>query len=167
MPDRCPQLKMAGSREALGGMRVAEGAGIMDLSRGILALALLLGGCATAHRIQISDIDSSQGRLEPFEVQVSATGISASDAAEVGKLFANDARSRRDLDNAESVVAATQMGPKTGDPTLSDDWADDVALKILARCPNGRVTGLSTRRETMDYPVISGEIVTIKGYCIL
>ena len=133
----------------------------------MIAVALLLGGCATAHNIQIADIDSSQGRLEPFEVQVSATGISASDAAEVGKALSNDAATRRNLDSMESIVAATQMGPKTGDPTLSDDWADDVQLKLLARCPSGRVTGLSTRRETMDYPVISGEIVTIKGYCIL
>lgn len=124
-------------------------------------------GCATAHQVQVSDIDSSQGRLEPFQVQVSGTGFSASDAAAVAKSLAHDARTQRDLDTAESIVAATQMGPKTGDPTFSDDWADAAALKVLERCPSGRITGLSARRETMDYPVVSGEIVTIRGYCIL
>jgi hypothetical protein len=123
-------------------------------------------GCATAHQVQLSDIDSSQGRLEPFRVQVSGTGFSASDAAAVAKSFSHDARTQRDLDTAESIVAATQMGPKTGDPTFSDDWADAAALKVLERCPSGRITGLSARRETMDYPVVSGEIVTVRGYCI-
>lgn len=124
-------------------------------------------GCATAHQVQVSDIDSSQGELRPFQVQVNATGFSASDAAAVAKSFTSDARTQRDLDTAESIVALTQMGHKTGDPTFSDDWADAAALKVLERCPNGRITGLSARRETMDYPVISGEIVTIRGYCIL
>ena len=71
------------------------------------------------------------------------------------------------VDTAEAIIALTQMGPKTGDPTFSDDWADDAAQKVLLRCPTGRITGLTALRETMDYPVISGEIVTIKGYCIL
>jgi hypothetical protein len=124
-------------------------------------------GCATAHQVQISDIDSSRGTLQPFQVQVNATGFSASDAAAVAKSFSHDARTQRDLDNAESIIALTQMGPKTGDPTFSDDWADAAALKVLERCPSGRITGLTARRETMDYPVISGEIVTIRGYCIL
>jgi hypothetical protein len=129
--------------------------------------ALAASGCASAHQLQISDIDSSQGQLQPFQVQVSGTGFSVSDAAAVAKSFSSDARSQRDLDTTESIIAATQMGPKTGDPTFSDDWADAASLKVLERCPSGRVTGLTARRETMNYPVISGEIVTIRGYCIL
>jgi hypothetical protein len=128
--------------------------------------AASLSGCAHLHHEQISDIDSSRGNLQPFEIKLNATGVSVSDGAALAKTMASSKRARRKLDTAESIVAATQMGPQTGDPTFSDDWADDAALKLLARCPSGRVTGLSTRRETMDYPVISGEIVTIKGYCI-
>jgi hypothetical protein len=124
-------------------------------------------GCASAHHIQISDIDSTQGKLEAFEIKLNATGISVSDAASVGKALSDSPATRRKVDDLETIVALTQMGPKTGDPTLSDDWADEAAHKLRARCPGGRITGLSTRRETMDYPVISGEIVTIKGYCIL
>lgn len=126
-----------------------------------------LWGCANAHHVQVSDIDSTQGKLEPFELRLNATGISVSDAASVGKALSDSPATRRKVDQLETIIALTQMGPKTGDPTLSDDWADAAAHQLLARCPSGRITGLTTMRETMDYPVISGEIVTIKGYCIL
>lgn len=124
-------------------------------------------GCAHLHHVQVADIDSSQGELQPFEVKVNATGVSVSDSAELAKAMSNDAQTRKNMDTAEAIIAMTQMGPKTGDPTFSDDWADAAAEKVLARCPSGHITGLTARRETMDYPVISGEIVTIKGYCIL
>jgi hypothetical protein len=131
------------------------------------AIALGLWGCANAHHIQISDIDSTRGRLEPFELRLNATGVSVSDGAAVGKALSDSRATRQKIDELETIIALTQMGPKTGDPTFSDDWADEAAHKLLARCPSGRITGLTTLRETMDYPVISGEIVTIKGYCIL
>lgn len=133
----------------------------------VTSCGLGLFGCATAHHIQVSDIDSSQGELQPFVVRVNATGVSVSDSATVAKALASDRETRENVDTLEAIIALTQMGPKTGDPTFSDDWADRAAQTVLARCPSGHVTGLTTRRETMDYPVISGEIVTIKGYCIL
>ncbi|HVY25885.1 MAG TPA: hypothetical protein VHB79_05010 [Polyangiaceae bacterium] len=138
----------------------------MKGSRLMVGVLLLGNGCAHLHQLQIADIDSTGGTLEPFEVQVNATGLSVHDSAEVAKLFATSEHSKKNLDNAEQIIAMTQMGPKTGDPTFSDDWADGAAAQVLERCPTGHVTGLSARRETMDYPVISGEIVTIKGYCI-
>ena len=128
--------------------------------------ALGLVGCAHMHQLQVSDIDSTRGELRPFEVQVNATGVSVSDGATVARAMTNDARTRQELDTLEAIIAMTQMGPKTGDPTFNDDWADATREELLARCPTGRVTGLTARRETMDYPVISGELVTIKGYCI-
>ena len=118
------------------------------------------------HQLQVSDIDSTQGTLEPFEVKLNATGVSVSDSAALAKAVASDKQTRKNVDTAEQIIALTQMGPKTGDPTFSDDWGDAAAEKVLERCPSGHVTGLTARRETMDYPVISGEIVTIKGYCI-
>jgi hypothetical protein len=130
-------------------------------------LALTSFGCAEAHHIQVSDVDSSQGRLEPFQIHVSATGISAEEGIEIAKAVSSDAETKRNLDSLETIIALTQMGPKTGDPTLSDDWADAAAAKVLEQCPSGRVTGIVTRRETMDYPVVTGEIVTVRGYCIL
>jgi hypothetical protein len=141
--------------------------GKVSLSSVVLACAVASFGCARAHHIQVSDVDSSQGELQPFEVKVNATGVSVSDSAAVARAMSSDRETRKQVDTLESIIALTQMGPKTGDPTFSDDWADEAAGKVLARCPTGQVTGVTTRRETMDYPVISGEIVTIKGYCIL
>jgi hypothetical protein len=124
-------------------------------------------GCAHLHQEELSDIDSSQGALQPFDIKVSGTGFSVSDGAEVASMMATDQRAKDNIKTMRDIIEMTQMGPKTGDPTFNDDWADAVALKLLERCPTGRITGLNVRRETMDYPVISGEIVTVKGYCIL
>lgn len=135
--------------------------------RALGVLLVSITGCASAHQIQISDVDSTRGRLEAFQVQLNATGVSVKDGAAIAKALSSDPETKRKLDTLETIVALTQMGPKTGDPTLSGDWADSAARELLARCPSGRVTGVQTRRETMDYPVISGEIVTIKGYCVL
>jgi len=124
-------------------------------------------GCANMYNEQISDIDSTRGRLVPFEVQASSTGVSVHDSAVVAKALAPNQRVRRQAGIAEDIIALTQWGPQTGEPTFDEDWADGLVSQVLARCPSGHVTGLSARREAMKYPVISGEIVTIKGYCIL
>lgn len=129
--------------------------------------ALAAAGCASMHNQQITDIDSTRGTLSPFEIQASATGVSVQDGAAVARALAPDRQSRKQVSWVESIIALTQMGPKTGEPTFSDDWADGLVSQILKRCPSGQITGLTTRREAMKYPIISGELVTIKGYCIL
>jgi len=131
-------------------------------------LVLLGTGCAHMHHVQFSEIDSSRGRLEPFEIQVNDTGVSVHDGAALARAAAStSASATRAVNTGEAIVALTQMGPTTGEPTFSDDWADQMLAKVLERCPSGQVTGLVARRETMKYPVMSGEIVTIKGYCVL
>lgn len=133
----------------------------------VLPFALLGTGCASMYNEQISDIDSTRGRLVPFEVQASSTGVSVHDGAAVAKAFAPNKQARKEAGLAEDLIALTQWGPTTGEPTFDEDWADGLVSQVLARCPSGHITGLSARRETMKYPVISGEIVTIKGFCIL
>ncbi len=134
---------------------------------GALALALLSSGCASMYNEQIADIDSSHGTLKPFEIQANATGLNVHDGAAVTKALATDEATRERAGWLETIVALTQMGPQTGNPTFGDTWADGMVNELLQRCPSGQITGLSARRETMKYPVISGEIVTIKGYCVL
>ncbi len=127
--------------------------------------AALLTGCASLHHYQLGDIDASRGELKPFEIQVDETGLDTQEAFEVGKLAAGSETGRKRMGDAQAIVALFQFGYATGDPTFNDDWADGLLAKVLDRCPSGRVTGLSVVRESMDYPVVSGEIVTLKGYC--
>ena len=134
---------------------------------GLLPLVLFGTGCANMYNEQISDIDSTRGKLVPFEVQASSTGVSVHDGAVVAKALAPNQHVREQAGIAEDIIALTQWGPQTGEPTFDEDWADGLVSQVLARCPSGRVTGLSARREAMKYPVISGEIVTVKGFCIL
>jgi hypothetical protein len=131
-----------------------------------LCAALLITGCASLHHYQLGDIDASRGKLTPFEIQVDETGIDTQEALEVGKLAAGSKANRERVSDAQAIVALFQVGYKTGDPTFSDDWADGMLAKVRDRCPSGRITGLTVVRESMNYPVVSGEIVTLKGYCM-
>jgi|RhiMethySRZTD1v2_1073278.scaffolds.fasta_scaffold22738_2 hypothetical protein len=131
-----------------------------------LCAALLLAGCASLHHYQLGDIDASRGELKPFEIQVDETGLDTQEAMEVGKAFVASDSGKQRMGDAQAIIALFQFGYVTGDPTFDDDWADGLLAKVLDRCPSGRITGLSVVRESMDYPVVSGEIVTLKGYCI-
>ena len=134
---------------------------------GLVPLVLSGTSCANMYNEQISDIDSTRGQLVPFEVQASSTGLSVHDGAVVMKGLAQNQHVREQVGLAEDIIALTQWGPQTGEPTFDEDWADGLVSQVLARCPSGHVTGVSARREAMKYPVISGEMVTVKGFCIL
>ena len=59
------------------------------------------------------------------------------------------------------------MGPRTGEPVWSSDtYADKVYLGLYEKCPSGQITGLTSIREINKYPVVSGEIVKITGFCL-
>jgi hypothetical protein len=130
----------------------------------LLAIALA-SGCASLHSYQVDDIDSSEGTLTPFEVKVDDTGINLHQAFEVGEAL-TDEKSAKRLDTADDIIALFQVGPSTGNPTLNDTWADGLVPAIRDQCASGRVTGVTIVRETNHYPVVSGEIVAIRGYCI-
>ena len=50
---------------------------------------------------------------------------------------------------------------------FNDKYADQLARDIYKRCPSGRITGLLAIREMNKYPVVSGEIIKVKGYCLI
>ena len=102
----------------------------------------------------------------PFKVQVDETGFNTREAFSLAKELSPSSKQREHMSDMEALIALFQVGPKTGDTTFSDDWADGLLGQVMARCPSGRMTGLSVVRESMDYPVVSGEIVTLRGYCI-
>jgi hypothetical protein len=120
-------------------------------------------GCVSMHRTQLDEIDAQRGRLQPFEIHVAETGI---DTKAIGALASAAMRSPKPSQVA-NIVALFQFGPKTGDVVFDDAYADIVAEKILERCPTARVTGLMSLRESTKYYAVSGEYVTVRGFCIV
>jgi hypothetical protein len=120
-------------------------------------------GCVSLHHAQLDEIDAQRGRLQPFEIHVSETGI---DTKAVGALASVAMRSSRPSQLA-NLIALFQFGPKTGDVVFDDAFADVVAEKILEHCPSARVTGLMSVRESTKYYAVSGEYVTVRGFCVV
>lgn len=122
-------------------------------------------GCAFLHHAQVGQIDNrDSSKSTKFDIKVSEMGVSTE---EIGKLArATKSADGDKLGNIAEIVAMFQMGPKTGAPVYNPGYAEKLILEIYKRCPTGKVTGLMSIRETRKYPVISGEIVKITGYCI-
>jgi hypothetical protein len=129
-----------------------------------LALSVVLYGCAQMHHYQLNDLDSTHGTLQPISVQVNDVGFNLKEATAL--LQSVETQSQRKRSSAASdFISMFQYGPSTGDLTFNDHWGDGVSAELLARCPTGHITGVTTQREHMDYPVLSGEIITVKGCC--
>jgi len=135
-----------------------------------LCVSLLLSGflqsCVYLHHVQIGDIDQRQkNSLERFEVMVSETGINLDEATAIAKRLAGTQKARDQMEQINSIVSMFQMGPRTGNLVFNETYAEPILELILSRCPSGRITGLTSLREMKKYPVISGEIVKITGWC--
>ena len=79
--------------------------------------------------------------------------------------MAEEGKSGKKMGKIGDIIALFQMGPKTGNPVFNPAYSDNLILKLRTLCPSGRITGLTSIRETNKYPVISGEIVKLTGYC--
>ncbi len=131
----------------------------------VLLALMSLSSCSQLYHYQLGDIDQSQGGLRAFSVQVNQLGIDVSHAAKLGaELVKGEQRQR--LKQVEFLVALTNMGPRTGQPVYDDNYADKIMDYVMGQCPSGKVTGISSYREALSSRVISGEIVSIRGYCI-
>jgi len=125
---------------------------------------MFMTGCAVLHSVQLGEIDSQavlQGRH--FEIKVSDVGFSTEDAVAIA--IAMEAGSSEGVSVIGDIIALFQMGPKTGNPVFHDDYSDTIGTWLAQECPSGNITGLMAIRESADYPVISGEIVRLVGYC--
>jgi hypothetical protein len=120
-------------------------------------------GCVSLHHAQLDEIDGQRGRLVPFEIHVSETGVNTRAVGAVASVAAQSSKPSQ----LANLVALFQFGPKTGDVVYDDKFADMVAGEILVRCPSARVTGLMSVRESTKYYAMSGEYVTVRGYCIV
>ena len=129
----------------------------------LLALAPFAWGCASLHHAQLDEIDAQSGHLRPFEIHVSETGVNTKAVGTVASVALRSSTPSKLAD----VVALFQFGPKTGDVVFDDKFADSVAQQILNECPSARVTGLVSMRESTKYYAVSGEYVTVRGFCIV
>ena len=131
------------------------------------SLCFLLSGCAVLHSVQVGDIDS-QTILggEPFLIKVSELGLNTEDVVAIGQALAKNSGSADEVGAVGDIIELFQMGPRTGNPTFTDEYTDTIRNILLQECPSGQITGLMAIRETAQYPVVSGEIVRVVGHCI-
>lgn len=128
-------------------------------------LLFLLLSCAIKHHVQVGDIERlPEKKLKPFQVIISETGVNLKESAKVVGAVTKDNGRAEEIQN---IISLFQMGPRTGNSVYNEKYADAIGNLILKKCPSGKVTGLLMVRETNKYPVVSGEIVKIDGYCIL
>ncbi len=128
---------------------------------------ILTNACAQLHHVQIGEVVNNPNYTQkPFDIKISETGINLQEAADIAKFVGNKDQG----DTAQSIantIGLFQMGPVTGNPVYVKDYAKNLIQVIYEKCPSGRVTGLTSIRETRKYPVVSGEIVKVTGYCLI
>jgi len=136
----------------------------------LLALALCSGACAEVHRTAIGERLALPQARGGHAVDARAESV-GTDTEAVGR-DGSRLLSRRGGSSGEQVGQlvrfiswATSQSPKTGNATLTDDWADGVTQSLEAQCPDGVLTGLQTVRETQNYAWFSAEVVHVSGYC--
>lgn len=125
-----------------------------------------LSACAVMHRSAIGEVLPEPGATESrVELGVDDIGV---DHANLAKDVANVAKNTGNNNFAKGIeffVWATTFSPRTGNPTTTDTWADQLAMRLQQHCPNGRVSGIQTLRESAEYPYVSGEIVRVRAIC--
>lgn len=137
----------------------------------LVLLYLGLCSCASLYHVQVADIQASdRGRM--IEVMVSETAFDFKGVGQTGLNIAKrnavrrgDTKAAEHIQGAELVLALTNYGPRTGLPVFTDRYSDYVLDELISKCPNGRITGITSIREARQYPYISGEIVNIRGFC--
>jgi hypothetical protein len=127
----------------------------------------LLAGCAALHHVQLGEVVSHPDyNAQPFDIKISETGVDINEAKNIAKLFMSK-ESQKQADDIAGIVGLFQMGPRTGNTVYTKGYAKNLIRAIYEKCPSGRVTGLMSIRESRKYPVISGEIAKVTGYCLI
>ena len=134
----------------------------------LICVLALSSGCAFLHHAHVGDIDNREGyELRPIDIKMSETGISLQEATEVVKALNNSSQGQKDIAGVSEVIGLFQMGPKTGNTVYNDTYAHSLVYKLHEACPSGMITGINAIRETRKYPVVSGEIVKVTGFCMI
>lgn len=132
----------------------------------VIVLALVTNGCAFLHQYQIDSFDSETVlKGQSFEIIVSETGVNLQETTNVAKLFTQNQKTRDQMQKIQDAISMFQMGPRTGNMVFNEKYADSIMRAVQLKCPSGNISGLTSIRETAKYPVVSGEIIKIVGYC--
>ena len=135
---------------------------IMSRLTVFLLVIMILPSCAYVYQVQIGDIDDRESfEPTPFVIRVSETGVNLGEVGAIAQALGSDSGK----EGAE-FLKMFQMGPTTGNPVYNERYAEDLLLLIKQKCPDGRVSGLTSIREQRKYPAISGEIIKINGNCL-
>lgn len=97
---------------------------------------------------------------------VSEVGVNTEEAGRVARGVMQSESARQTIRDVEAVIALFQQGPRTGNPVYVEGYAEKLIYEIYEKCPSGKITGVTSIRETRKYPVISGEIVKVSAYCV-
>ncbi len=132
----------------------------------LITSIVFLNGCAILHHYQMDSIDSATVlKGQKFEILVSETGVNLQELTDTANLFTQSRKGQGDMQRANEIISLFQMGPRTGNMVFNEKYADSVMRAIQIKCPSGKISGMTSIRETAKYPVVSGEIVRITGYC--
>ena len=132
----------------------------------LILLTGLLSGCAILHATQVGDVDSQiVMNGERFEIKLTEMGVDLEEVAEFGNELGRMANRDKEAEGVMDLMKMANSGPKTGYPVFDVKYSDGLMDKIKAACPSGKVSGLTSVRETADYGMVSGEIVKLVGYC--
>lgn len=112
-------------------------------------------GCATLHHVQIGEIDNRDyDNVSRFEVNMGRVSIDADNLL-------------MELSNRGSdVLSLFSMGPRTGTPGGTAGISGDLLERLLDACPSGKITGLTSTRESTNYAYAANESVRVSGFCI-
>ena len=102
---------------------------------------------------------------ERFEIKLTEMGVDLEEVAEFGNDLGRMTKRDKETEGAMDLMKMANSGPKTGYPVFDVKYSDGLMDKIKAACPSGKVSGLTSVRETADYGMVSGEIVKLVGYC--
>ncbi len=133
----------------------------------LIVLMIFATSCAQLHHVQVGEIENRADFIsKPFDIKISETGVNIQEAAGIAKAVSSK-QTNQEIQQIADAIALFQMGPRTGNPVYVKDYAKNLIQLIYEKCPTGQVTGLTSVRESRKYPVVSGEIVKVTGYCLL
>ena len=133
----------------------------------ITVLALCVSsGCANLHSVMIGERRLAPAGGQDFDVKVSEVGFNVKEATSVvqaiGGKNSGVGKASKTVNDLYDLIS---FGPITGNAVLDTKYADAIGEKSSSSCAPAKTIGVVSIRETMKYPVISGEIVKIEGLC--